>query len=104
AALGAANHAAGNAPLAAELEITLAGPELEVLEEVGVALGTEMQLLARGQRLRTGPVRRVVRAYLAVEGGLSQPLPGEPVRALGPGDTLHRASGPGPPGPRPPAS
>ncbi|HEY4885731.1 MAG TPA: carboxyltransferase domain-containing protein [Myxococcales bacterium] len=104
AALAAANHAAGNAPLAAALEITLAGPELEALQDVRVALGTEMQLLARGQRLRTGPVRRGVRAYLAVEGGLSQPLPGEPVRALGPGDTLHRASGPGPPGPRPPAA
>jgi len=104
AALATANRAAGNAPLAAALEITLAGPELEALQDVRVALGAQVQELARGERLRTGPVRRGVRAYLAVEGGLSQPLPGEPVRALGPGDTLHRAAGPGPPAPRPPAA
>ena len=104
AALAAANRAVGNAPFAVALEITLAGPELEALQSVRVALGAEVRLLARGERLPTGAVRRGVRAYLAVEGGLSQALPGEPVRALGPGDTLHRASGPVPPGPRPPAA
>ena len=103
AALAAANRAAGNAPLAPALEITLAGPELEALEDVRVALGTEARMLSRGERLQTGPVRRGVRAYLAVEGGLSQPLPGEPTRPLWRGELLHRASGAAQRGARPPA-
>lgn len=102
AALAAANGALGNAPLAAALEITLAGPELEALQDVRIALGTEVHLLARGNRLRTGAVRRGVRAYLAVEGGLSPPLAGEPLRALQRDEMLHRASTPPRSGPRPP--
>jgi KipI family sensor histidine kinase inhibitor len=102
AALASANRAAGNAPLAAALEITLAGPELEALQDVRVALGTEVRRLSRGEHLRLGPVRRGVRAYLAVEGGLQPPLPGEPWRALRRDEVLHRAARPPPPGPRPP--
>ena len=104
AALAAANRAAGNAPLAPALEITLAGPELEALEDVRVALGPEVRELARGDRLRTGSVRRGVRAYLAVEGGLAQPLPGQVTRTLRPGELVHRASAPAPRGARPPAT
>jgi biotin-dependent carboxylase-like uncharacterized protein len=92
ASLAAANRAAGNPPLAAGLEITLAGPELEALQDVRIALGTDVRLLKRGERFHTGPVRRGVRAYLAVEGGLSEPLAGEATRALGRGDVLHRSS------------
>ena len=103
AALGSANRAAGNAPLAPALEITLAGPELEALTDVRVALGSEVRELARGDRLKTGPVRRGLRAYLAVEGGLARPLPGEPTRALRRGELLQRASGAAPSGPLPPA-
>jgi KipI family sensor histidine kinase inhibitor len=103
AALAAANHAAGNAPLAAALEVTLAGPDLEALQDVRVALGTELRLLARGERLRTGAVSRGVRTYLAVEGGLSQPLPGEPVRAVRRDEVLHRALDSPQRAPRPPS-
>ena len=103
AALAAANRTIGNAPFSAALEITLAGPELEALEDLRVALGTEERKLARGERIPTGPVRRGVRAYLAVQGGLSQPLPGEVTRALRAGQVLHRLSGAKPRGPRPPA-
>jgi KipI family sensor histidine kinase inhibitor len=102
AALAAANGAAGNAPLASALEITLAGPELEALQDVRIALGTEVQLLARGERLRTGAVRRGVRTYLAVEVGFSPPLAGEPPHALRRDEVLHRASSPPGSGPRPP--
>jgi allophanate hydrolase subunit 2 len=102
AALAAANGAVGNAPLAAALEITLAGPELEALQEVRIALGTEVHLLARGERLRTGAVSRGVRAYLAVRGGFTPPLAGEALHPLRPDEVLHRASSPPGSGPRPP--
>ena len=102
ASLAAANRAAGNAPLAPALEITVAGPDLEALDDVRVALGSEVRELARGERLRTGLVRRGVRAYLAVEGGLAQPLPGEATCALHSGELVHRASAPAPRGARPP--
>jgi len=102
AALASANRAVGNAPLAAALEITLAGPELQALQDVRVALGTEVRRLARGERLRSGAVNRGVRAYLAVEGGLEPPLAGEPSRRLHRDDLLHRASRPPPGGSRPP--
>ena len=104
AALAAANRAAGNPPLAVGLEITLSGPELEALTDIRIALGTEVRRLARGEHLRTGPVARGVRAYLAVEGGLEPPLAGEPSRPLRRDEVLHRASRPPPLGPRPPSS
>src|SRR5262249_19063332 len=103
AALAAANRAAGNDPLAPALEITLAGPEVEALEDVRIALGTEVRELQRGKRWQTGSVQKGVRAYLAVGGGLWQPLPGEPTRALRRGEVLHRAPpGIAPRGARPP--
>src|SRR3989475_3965758 len=77
ASLAAANRALGNDPFAAALEITLAGPELEALQDLRLALGTDVRPIKRGDRLATGQVRRGVRAYLAAEGGLGLPLPGE---------------------------
>jgi KipI family sensor histidine kinase inhibitor len=94
ASLAAANALAGNPPLAAGLEITLAGPELEALADLRVALRGELLSLRRGERLRCGPVRRGVREYLAVEGGLEPPLPGLPLRPLRSGDLVRRAEGP----------
>jgi KipI family sensor histidine kinase inhibitor len=102
ASLAAANRALGNAPLAPALEITLVGPELAALRGVRVALGNQVQLLRRGERLAGVPVARGVRAYLAVEGGFAEPLPGEPVQALAAGEVLHRSAVPPRSGPRPP--
>ena len=102
ASLAAANRAVGNAPSAASLEITLAGPDLTALCDVRVALGTEVRQLRRGEELHTGPVRRGARAYLAVEGGLAEPLPGEPSRPLATGAVLHRSPVAPRRGPRPP--
>ena len=102
AALAAANRVVGNAPLAPALEITLVGPELEALAPVRVVVAGEERTLARGERLATGAVRKGVRAYLVVEGGIAPLLPGETTRALRAGEVLHRLSGPSPDGPRPP--
>jgi KipI family sensor histidine kinase inhibitor len=102
AALAAANRALVNPLLSPALEITLAGPELEALQDVRIALGTDVRRLARGDHLRSGAVGRGVRAYLAVEGGLEPPLPGDPSRPLRRDEELYRASRPPPRGPRPP--
>jgi KipI family sensor histidine kinase inhibitor len=102
ASLAAANRALGNAPLSAALEFTLAGPELEALADVRVALGREVRMLERGERLQAGAVVRGVRGYLAVQGGLTEPLPGDAARALAKGDVLHRSAAPRPTGPTPP--
>jgi KipI family sensor histidine kinase inhibitor len=91
ASLAAANRALGNPPLLAALEITLQGPELEAMVEVGVSVGREARRLRRGERLQTGLVQRGVRAYLAVVGGLAEPLPGEMTRPLHAGEELRRA-------------
>jgi allophanate hydrolase subunit 2 len=101
-ALGAANRPLGNAPLAAALEITLVGPELEALRDVRIAWQMEPRRLAKGERIQTGQVRRGVRAYLAVEGGLEEPPPGERVRGLAAGALLRRSPRAPRPGPRPP--
>jgi len=102
ALLAAANRAVGNAPSAAALEITLAGPDLAALREVRVVLGTDVRLLRRGDELRTGLVRRGARAYLAVEGGFAEPLPGEPSRTIATGEVLHRSTVAPRRSPRPP--
>jgi hypothetical protein len=59
---------------------------------VAVAFGSDVRKITRGERLVLGPVRRGVRAYLSVEGGLELGLPGEPTRALNAADVLHRGS------------
>jgi KipI family sensor histidine kinase inhibitor len=93
ASLADSNRACGNPPFAAALEITLAGPELEALCDLKLALGSDLRSLRRGERLKTGAVQRGVRAYLAVEGGLAAPAAGETTRGLHESEVLHRASG-----------
>lgn len=106
ASLSVANALVGNPAFAAGLEITVAGPVLEALETVRLALaGGELDAsvagrkldgrgpfeLRAGEQLRLGAIRRGVRTILAVEGGLAEPLPGEPTRALSRGEELLRA-------------
>ncbi len=114
-ALAAGNFILGNAAGAAALEVTLAGPILEALEDCIVSLsgasceaaidgrkirGGEPIAVPRGSRLVLGPVREGVRAYVCVAGGLEVPVaPGLPVR-IRPGDLLFalgRAGGSGSP-------
>ncbi|HSP93905.1 MAG TPA: 5-oxoprolinase subunit PxpB [Thermoanaerobaculia bacterium] len=86
-ALAGGNAAVGNPPSAPALEMTLVGPELEVLAEASVALsGTWLEpevngrpvaagALRRvriGDRLRLGPLGGGMRAYLCVAGGLAR--------------------------------
>ena len=117
ASLAAANARVGNAPSAAGLEVTLAGLELELLAEARVAVGGgELELSVEGRklegkgphqlraadRLKLSALSRGLRAYLAVDGGLAEPLPGEPSRPLKRGDELLRAArGADAAGPRP---
>ena len=87
-ALGLANRLVGNPPEAAGLEITLAGPELELEAGAWVALTggrvaadldgrpVPMDVAVRveaGQVLRVGSVTGGLRAYLAVRGGIDVP-------------------------------
>jgi len=87
--LARANVLVGNAPQAPALEIALAGPELEALGEVSVAIaGADLEAawngkpapfdeafrMAAGDRLRFGRARRGARAYLAVRDGLAAGL------------------------------
>jgi len=111
-----ANRLVGNRAGEAVLEMTVAGPELEVLEDAVVAfVGADMAASVNGERLphgrpvrvktgdvlRFGSVRAGCRAYLAVAGGFDVPamlggrgacpsagLPGLLGRALKPGDVL----------------
>ena len=97
-ALAAANAQLGNPPLAAGLEITVTGPELEALVPARVALAGDVEhpagawprSLGKGDRLKVGRVRSGVRAYLCVDGGLAQPAPGAAAGALRSGDVLAR--------------
>lgn len=104
AALASGNALIGNPSLAPGLEITLVGPELEVLTDAAVALsgaGLEARLdekpfesgtvreLHAGDRLRFGPVRGASRAYLCVAGGLARGTRLEPPRRLVSGDTVY---------------
>lgn len=87
-ALHAANHAAGNLPDAAALELTAPGPVLRVLDDAVVALagadlsaaldGAPVELnrlvrVRRGQVLEFGAPRRGMWCYLAVRGGIDVP-------------------------------
>jgi biotin-dependent carboxylase-like uncharacterized protein len=87
-ALDLANRLVGNRPEAAALEITLAGPELELENGGWVALTggrvaaeldgrpLPMDVAVRveaGQVLRVGSVTSGLRAYLAVRGGIDVP-------------------------------
>jgi antagonist of KipI len=83
-----ANHVLGNDPMAAALEITLVGPELEADGEVLCAVtGADMEVTVDGARvapngpfavpsrgrIRFGQRRRGARATLAVGGGFDLP-------------------------------
>ena len=87
-ALRAANILVGNAPDAASLEITLAGPVLRASHECLIAVcGAEFDLrvgnlsvptwhavyVRAGQEIRFGQRRSGARAYLAVSGGIALP-------------------------------
>ena len=87
-AFGLANRLVGNRPEAAALEITLAGPELELEAGGWVALTggrvaaeaggrpVPMDVAVRvepGEVLRVGSVSSGLRAYLAVRGGIDVP-------------------------------
>ncbi|MGE5277623.1 MAG: 5-oxoprolinase subunit PxpB [Acidobacteriota bacterium] len=107
-ALASGNARLGNAPGTGALEMTLLGPELEVLSEVGACVsGASMALerngvfqraespirLASGDRLRFAPARSGTRAYLCVEGGLQAPGRLGLTRRLESGHILMRGGG-----------
>lgn len=101
-ALADGNAAAGNPPAAPALEMTLVGPELEVLAEAAVAFsggrlepevnGIPVAAAAVrvriGDRLRLGPVRGGARAYLCVGGGLAFPRGPHLSRRLASGEVV----------------
>ena len=109
--LAATNALLRNAALAAGLEMTLSGAELEVLEEARFAIGGDLDAsilgrplagpgphaARRGDRLKLGTLRSGVRAYLCIGGGLALPPPGERSRALRRSDEVARAKDPPPP-------
>jgi KipI family sensor histidine kinase inhibitor len=85
-ALAAGNAAVGNPASAPALEMTLVGPELEVLADAAVALSggwlepvvndrpvtaAALRQVRTGDRLRPGPIQAGARAYLCVAGGLA---------------------------------
>jgi len=99
-ALASANGQLGNAPLAAGLEVTVAGPELQALAPLRVAVAGDVdcapigkwpRALGKGDRLKLGPVKTGVRAYLCVDGGLAQEPPGAPAGPLRKEDVVARA-------------
>ena len=88
--LALANAEVGNPPDAPALEITLAGPELEALEDVVVSSRGRVR---SGERVRFGRVERGAREYVGVAGGLVDPRrAGEPTRRLEAGDVLSTGS------------
>ena len=102
-ALSSGNRFLGNPPLAAALEMTLVGPELEVLSDavIGFSGGRVEPTAGRGRvdagapwevhagdRLSVGPIRGGARAYLCVAGGLARSDRPEPPRRLAAGDTV----------------
>ena len=108
-ALARGNATLGNASAAPALEMTLVGPELDLLSEAAVAFsgavlearvngkpipaGTVFEVRA-GDRVRVGPLRGAARAYLCVAGGLAQGGRFDPPRRLDPGDTVFASARP----------
>jgi KipI family sensor histidine kinase inhibitor len=95
--LDLANTLVGNGPGTAALEMTLAGPELECLEDAVLAVaGAPLDVSVegrpapfgrsfrarRGERVRCGRTSGGARAYLAVRGGLERGLPGEATKRI----------------------
>jgi len=107
--LARANSLVGNRALAAGLEMSLVGPELEVLSDAVIALsggaveasrngrplpaGTPVEVRA-GDRLKVGPIRGVARAYLGLCGGVARPDRPEPPRRLKSGAELRAGAQP----------
>ncbi|HWE23125.1 MAG TPA: 5-oxoprolinase subunit PxpB [Myxococcales bacterium] len=100
ARLAAANSAVGNPPLAPGLEITVSGPEVELLADAELAVGGDIdcspadpwpRAARAGDRVKFGPVRHGVRAYVAIRGGLSPAGAEATTRRLRAGDLLGRA-------------
>ncbi len=106
-ALAGGNAAVGNAPLAPALEMTLVGPELEILADAAVAFSggslepsvngrplaaSALRQVRTGDRLRLGPVRSGARAYLCMAGGLSRTPDARTSRRLVSGDTVFAAA------------
>jgi antagonist of KipI len=117
-ALRVGNLLVGNKQGAAGIEITLMGPELEVLEDTAMAIcGADLSPILdgvpipvwksfrakKGQILRFGTPQKCVRAYLTVAGGIDVPvvmgskstymkasIGGVEGRALKKGDTLKK--------------
>jgi antagonist of KipI len=103
AALAAANAAVGNAPAAAALEMTVSGAEVELLADGHAAIAGDVdsspsgawpRAVRAGDRLQFGTVRKGVRAYLAISGGLAHRAPRATTRRLRAGDVLGRAQAP----------
>lgn len=108
AAFARGNALLSNASTAPALEMTLLGPELEAMSQVdvcvcgasmavernGVSTAAEKPIrIAAGDRLRFGPARGGVRAYLCVEGGLQPPGRLALTRRLETGHILMRPTG-----------
>jgi KipI family sensor histidine kinase inhibitor len=116
-ALAGGNGVLGNSAGAAALEVAVAGPALEVLDDCEIATagapcdarvdgreipyGAPVRVL-RGSRVAIGSVHAGVRSYLCISGGFSvSPAPGIPARIVA-GDILfvHGPAPEEPPGPR----
>lgn len=72
-ALLRANRLVGNRPGAAALEVTASGPELVFEVDATVAVHDEARFVPAGTVLDVGPVRRGLRGYVAVRGGVAVP-------------------------------
>jgi KipI family sensor histidine kinase inhibitor len=105
-ALERGNAILGNSPAAAALELSLAGPELRVLDDAlvcvcGADLGARWNgkvvdldvpfEIRPGDHIAFGYARQGARAYLCVRDGLVERRPGMPVRRLARGDVISRA-------------
>ncbi|MEP6802518.1 MAG: urea amidolyase family protein [Acidobacteriota bacterium] len=112
AALAHGNVLLGNAPGEAALEFAVSGPQIEALEDLRVAIsggscdaeidgtplpGGSPAIVRRGQRLALRAVRRGVRAYLCVAGGLEPPGPLSVPARLSAGDLLFGSLAPSSP-------
>jgi KipI family sensor histidine kinase inhibitor len=101
--LAAGNAAVGNPPLAAALEMTLVGPDLEVLSAAAIAFaGAEFHATLNGRPvdarrqiqvrprdvLKIGKLSASARGYLCAAGGLAQSDRPRPPRRLAAGDMV----------------
>lgn len=116
--LSRGNWLLGNPPLAPALEMSLVGPELEVLSDAVICFsgglveprtgrgpvntGGPCEVHA-GDRLSVGPIRGAARSYLCVAGGLARSDRPEPLRRLVAGDTVPGRAEPARGGERIPA-